>query len=256
MSGRDNRMAVRLEEKVAVVTGGSAGIGLAVAKELVAEGAYVFITGRRASELESAVKAVGDRSTAVQADASKPSDLDELYAKVKREKGRVDIVFANAGITEFAPLGKIEEAHLDRSFNTNVKGLVFTVQKALPLMPQGASVILNASMASAKGMEACSVYAATKAAVRSFARSWTMDLKDRRIRVNAISPGPIRTAGLGALAPPEQREFLFERLASAVPLGRLGEPEDIARAVAFLASDDASFVAGVEFFVDGGAAQV
>jgi len=256
MSTLENRMSRKLEGKVAVVTGGSAGIGLAVAKELVAEGAYVFITGRRVSELESAVKSIGSSVTAIQADASKLSDMDKVYAKIKQEKGRVDIVFANAGVTEFAPLGAIEEEHLDRSFNTNVKGLVFTVQKALPLMSNGGSVILNASMASAKGMEACSVYAATKAAVRSFARSWTMDLKDLKIRVNAISPGPIRTLGLGALAPAEQRELLFERLASTVPLGRLGEPEEIARAVAFLASEDSSFVAGIEFFVDGGAAQV
>jgi NAD(P)-dependent dehydrogenase (short-subunit alcohol dehydrogenase family) len=256
MSTRDNRRSRRLDGKIAVVTGGSAGIGLAVAKEFVAEGAYVFITGRRQLQLDSAVKSIGPGVTAIQADASKPFDLDKIYAKIKQEKGQVDIVFANAGITEFAPLGAIEEEHLDRSFNTNVKGLVFTVQKALPLMSNGGSVILNASMASAKGMEACSVYAATKAAVRSFARSWTMDLKDRKIRVNAISPGPTRTMGLGALAPPEQREHLFERLASTVPLGRLGEPEEIGRAVAFLASDESSFVAGVEFFVDGGAAQV
>jgi NAD(P)-dependent dehydrogenase (short-subunit alcohol dehydrogenase family) len=249
-------MSGKLDNKIAAITGGSDGIGFAVAKELVAEGAYVFITGRRTAQLENAVKSIGSNITAIQADASNISDLDKVYAKIKHEKGRVDIVFANAGVTEFARLGGIEEGHLDRSFNTNIKGLVFTVQKALPLMSDGGSVILNASMASGKGMEACSVYAATKAAVRSFARSWTMDLRDRKIRVNAISPGPVRTAGLGALAPAEQREHLFERLASTVPMGRLGEPEEIARAVVFLASGDSSFVAGVELSVDGGAGQV
>jgi NAD(P)-dependent dehydrogenase (short-subunit alcohol dehydrogenase family) len=249
-------MRLKLSGKIAVITGGSTGIGLAVAKELVAEGAYVFITGRRQSELETAKRSIGSNVTAIQADVSILTDLDKVYAQIRREKGRVDIIFANAGTTEFSPVGAIQEDHFDRSFDTNVKGLVFTIQKALPLMSDGGSVILNASMASVRGMEACSVYSATKAAVRSFARSWTMDLRDSKIRVNAISPGFIRTPGLGGSAPEEQRQGLFERLASTVPLGRLGEPEEIARAVVFLASDDASYVAGIEFFVDGGAAQV
>lgn len=250
-------MSKNLEGKIAVVTGGSTGIGLAAAKQLVLEGAYVFITGRRQSELDTAVKTIGSNVTGIQADSSSLSDLDKVYAQIKRDKGRVDIVFANAGCGAFAPLGAITEEHFDKTFNTNVKGLLFTVQKALPLMPDGGAIILNASNASIKGTGAFSVYSASKAAVRSFARSWTVDLKDRKIRVNAISAGSIETPGLGALAPDEQqREGLFAHLVSTIPLGRLGKPEEIGKAVAFLASDDASFIAGVELFVDGGQAQI
>lgn len=249
-------MSKKLEGKIAIVTGGSAGIGLAAAKQLVLEGAYVFITGRRQAELDIAVKTIGSNVTGVKADSSSLSDLDKVYEQIKQQKGQVDIVFANAGGGGFA-LGAISEEHFDRTFNTNVRGLVFTVQKALPLMPDGGAIILNASITSIKGTGAFSVYSASKAAVRSFARSWTVDLKDRKIRVNAISPGPIETPGLGGLAPDEQqRQGLFAHLASTVPLGRLGQPEDIGKAVAFLASDDASFIAGIELFVDGGAAQI
>lgn len=250
-------MALKLEGKIALVTGGSTGIGLATAKRFVAEGAYVFITGRRQPELDAAVKEIGSNVTAVKADASKLSDLDALYAQVKQEKGRVDVVFANAGGGEFAPLGSITEEHYDSIFDTNVKGLLFTVQKALPLMPDGGAVILNASIVSIKGMPAFSVYSATKAAVRSFARSWTTDLKDRKIRVNVVSPGPIETPGLAGVSKTDaEREAFYTYLKSTVPLGRIGEPDEIAKAAVFLASDDASYVAGIELFVDGGSAQV
>src|SRR5271170_2783241 len=245
------------EGKVAVVTGGNSGIGLATAQRLAAEGAYVFITGRRQAELDSAVKLIGKNVTGVQGDVSNLADLDRLYATVKQQKGHLDIVFANAGGGEFAPLGAITEEQFDKTFNANVKGLLFTVQKALPLLRDGSSIILNASIVSIKGMAAFSVYSATKAAVRSFARSWTIDLKQRKIRVNALSPGPIDTPGVRGLAQTEeQRQGLFAQLASTVPLGRMGQPDEIAKAAVFLASDDASYVAGVELFVDGGAAQV
>jgi NAD(P)-dependent dehydrogenase (short-subunit alcohol dehydrogenase family) len=247
----------KLEGKVAVVTGGTSGIGLAAAKRLVAEGAYVFITGRRQQELDAAVKAIGKNVTGIQGDSAKLADLDRLYAAVKEEKGWLDIVFANAGGGEFRPLGAITEEHFDWIFDVNVKGVLFTVQKALPLLRDGGSIILNASIVASTGNPALSVYSATKAAVRSFARTWTVDLKDRKIRVNAISPGPIATPGLAGLAPNEaEGEKLFQQLASQVPLGRLGQPDEIARAVVFLASEDASFIAGIELFVDGGVAQI
>jgi NAD(P)-dependent dehydrogenase (short-subunit alcohol dehydrogenase family) len=250
-------VAGKLQGKIALVTGGSSGIGLATAQQFVAEGAFVFITGRRQAELDAAVKTIGSNVTAIRADASNLADLDKLYEQIKREKGRLDVVFANAGGGEFAPLGAITEEHFDRIFNTNVKGLLFTVQKALPLIPDGGSVVLNASIVSMKGMPAFSVYSATKAAVRSFARSWTTDLKDRRIRVNVVSPGPIETPGLAGAAPTEEaRQALYAQLTAGVPLGRLGQPSEIAKAAVFLASDDASFIAGVELFVDGGYAQV
>ena len=250
-------MAVKLEGKIALITGGSSGIGLATAQSFVEEGAYVYITGRRQAELDKAVKAIGKQVTAVRADASSLSDLDRLFAQIKHEKGRLDIVFANAGGGSFAPLGAITEQHYDQIFNSNVKGLLFTVQKALPLMPDGASIILNASIASIKGLPAFSVYSATKAAVRSFARSWTSDLKDRKIRVNVISPGPIDTPILDGLAETEEaRQGIRSQLTSLVPLGRMGRPDEIGKTAVFLASDDASFVAGTELFVDGGAAQV
>jgi NAD(P)-dependent dehydrogenase (short-subunit alcohol dehydrogenase family) len=248
-------MSKKLEGKIALVTGGSTGIGLATAQRFVAEGAYVYITGRRQPELDAAVKTIGSNVTAVKADASILADLDRLYAQIKQEKGRVDVVFANAGGGEFAPLGQITEEHFDKTFNTNVKGLLFTVQKALPLLPDGGSVILNASIVSIKGMPAFSVYSATKAAVRSFARGWTNDLKERKIRVNVISPGPIETPAIDKIAG-ENRDGFLAQMAAGVPLGRVGQPDEIAKAAVFLASDDASYIAGVELFVDGGFAQV
>jgi NAD(P)-dependent dehydrogenase (short-subunit alcohol dehydrogenase family) len=247
----------KLEGKVALITGGNSGIGLATAKQFVNEGAYVFITGRRQSELDVAVKQIGKSVTAVQGDVSNLGDLDRLFAQIKREKGRLDIVFANAGVATYAPFGTITEEHYDSIFNINVKGLLFTVQKALPLLPDGASVILNASIVASKGFSSNSVYSATKAAVRSFARTWTTDLKDRRIRVNAVSPGPIETPGLNnLLASSGAGEERLKMLSNNVPLGRLGTPDEIAKAVVFLASDDSSYVTGTELFVDGGFAQV
>ena len=251
-------MAGKLQGKIALVTGGSSGIGLATAQSFVKEGAFVYITGRRQAELDKAVKIIGGTQVkAVRADASNLADLDKLFAQIKQEKGRVDVVFANAGGGSFAPLGAITEEHYDQIFNTNVKGLLFTVQKALPLIPDGGSVILNASVAGSKGIAAFSVYSATKAAVRSFARSWTTDLKDRKIRVNAISPGPIETPILDGLADTaEGRQGIIDHLTSMVPLGRIGQPDEIGKAAVFLASEDASFIAGAELFVDGGTAQV
>jgi NAD(P)-dependent dehydrogenase (short-subunit alcohol dehydrogenase family) len=244
-------MSGKLEGKVAVVTGGNSGIGLATAKRFVAEGAYVFITGRRQAELDSAVKAIGESVIGVQGDVTKLDDLDRLYATVKATNGRIDVLFANAGITEVAYLSEITEERFYRVFNTNVKGLLFTVQKALPLIPDGASIILNASTAASVGNPASSVYSATKAAVRSFARTWILDLKERKIRVNAISPGPTNTPILGGIS-----EQIKTSVVAKVPLGRFGTPDEIARAAVFLASDDSSFVAGTELFVDGGAAQI
>jgi NAD(P)-dependent dehydrogenase (short-subunit alcohol dehydrogenase family) len=251
-------MAGKLEGKIALVTGGSSGIGLATAQLFVKEGAHVYITGRRQSELDKAVKSIGAKHvTAVRGDASNLDDLDRLFAQIKQEKGRLDVVFANAGGGSFAPLGAITEELYDQTFNTNVKGVLFTVQKALPLIPDGGSIILNASIVSIKGMPAFSVYSATKAAVRSFARSWTTDLKDRKIRVNVVSPGPIDTPIIdGLVETEEQRQGIRTQLASMVPLGRMGRPDEIGKAALFLASDDASYVAGVELFVDGGSAQV
>jgi NAD(P)-dependent dehydrogenase (short-subunit alcohol dehydrogenase family) len=250
-------MSGRLAGKVAVVTGGSSGIGLATAERFAAEGARVFLTGRRPEELAAAVTRVGHGAVGVRGDVSVLADLDRLYALVKEQAGRVDVLFANAGGGEFAPLGEITEAHYDKTFGTNVKGLLFTVQKALPLMPDGASIVLNASIVSIKGMPAFSVYSATKAAVRSFARSWTTDLKARRIRVNVVSPGPIDTPAIDGLAADEAGAKAFKAgMAAQVPLGRIGTPDEIAKAALFLASDDSSFVAGVELFVDGGMAQV
>jgi NAD(P)-dependent dehydrogenase (short-subunit alcohol dehydrogenase family) len=250
-------MSGKLEGKVAVVTGANSGIGLATAKRFVAEGAYVFITGRRKDELDAAVKAIGENVVGVQGDVANLSDLDRLYSTVKAKTGRIDILFANAGIAELAPLGEITEEQFDRTFNINVRGLLFTVQKALPLIAEGGSIILNASIVGSKGNPASSVYSATKAAVRSFARTWTMDLKERKIRVNAISPGPINTPAYDRLAQsgPEGRQML-ESIVTRVPMGRFGTPDEIAGAAVFLASDDSSFVTGTELFVDGGAAQV
>jgi NAD(P)-dependent dehydrogenase (short-subunit alcohol dehydrogenase family) len=240
----------KLQGKVAVITGGTSGIGLATAKLFVKEGAYVFITGRRHKELDEAVKAIGSNATGVQGDVARLADLDRLYEAVKT-KGRIDIVFANAGVAEFAPLGKITEEHFDKLFGTNVKGTLFTVQKALPLMNDGGSIILNGSVASVKGTPAFGVYGATKAALRSFVRTWTSDLKDRHIRSNVVSPGPTDTPIVDG-----QPEDAVARIVSTIPMGRMGDPDEIAKAVLFLASDDSSFVTGIELFVDGGRGQV
>jgi NAD(P)-dependent dehydrogenase (short-subunit alcohol dehydrogenase family) len=247
----------KLEGKVAVVTGGTSGIGLATAQRFVAEGAYVFITGRRQAELDAAVELIGENVTGVQGDVANLADLDRLYDTVREQKGRVDIVFANAGGGELVPLGEITEEHFDKTFNSNVKGLLFTVQKALPLFQDGGSIVLNASIVSIKATPAFSVYSATKAAVRAFARNWTLDLKGRGIRINVVSPGPIETPGLdGVVTDEEQRTQFKAGMAASVPLGRLGEADEIAKAVVFLASDDASYVNGIELFVDGGMAQI
>ena len=242
----------KLDGKIALITGGDNGIGLATAKQFVNEGAYVFITGQRDAELAAAIKEIGRNVTGVQGDVSNLRDLDRLSAQIKREKGKLDIVFANAGVAKYAAFGKINEDHYDSIFGINVKGLLFTVQKALPLMPDGSSIILNASIVASKGLSA-SVYSATKAAVRSFARTWTTDLKDRRIRVNAVSPGFTDTAPWHSI---ETAEEHMKIISSSVPLGRFGTPDEIAKAVVFLASDDSSYITGTELFVDGGFAQV
>jgi NAD(P)-dependent dehydrogenase (short-subunit alcohol dehydrogenase family) len=247
----------KLEGKIALITGGNSGIGLATAKQFVNEGAHVFITGRRDPELAVAVKEIGRNVTGVQGDVSNLGDLDRLFAQIKREKGKLDIVFANAGMAKYAALGKITEELYDLTFDINVKGLLFTVQKALPLMPDGASIILNASIVASKGLSSNSVYSATKAAVRSFARTWTTDLKARRIRVNAVSPGSTDTPGLrDLLASGEAGQERLKMISNTVPLGRLGRPDEIAKAVVFLASDDSTYITGTELFVDGGFAQV
>jgi NAD(P)-dependent dehydrogenase (short-subunit alcohol dehydrogenase family) len=249
--------AGKLEGKVALITGGNSGIGLATAKQFVNEGAYVFITGRREAELAAAKKQIGKNVTAIQGDVSNLDDLDRLFVQIKKEKGNIDIVFANAGVARYAPLGAITEDFFDSIFNINVKGVLFTVQKSLSLLRDGGSIILNASIVASKGLSSNSVYSATKAAVRSFARTWTTDLKNRRIRVNAISPGPIDTPGLSELlASSETGEQRKKMISTTVPLGRFGRPEEIAKAVVFLASDDASYITGIELFVDGGFAQV
>jgi NAD(P)-dependent dehydrogenase (short-subunit alcohol dehydrogenase family) len=250
-------MSQKLSNKIALVTGGSSGIGFATAREFIKEGAYVFITGRRQPELDAAAKELGINCTSIRSDVANLADLDQLYADIQKRKGRLDILFANAGGGSMVPLGQITEAHFDKIFNINVRGLLFTVQKALPLMPPGSSIILNASITSIKGVPAFSVYSASKAAVRSFARCWAMDLKKFKIRVNAISPGPVPTPGYDMLGlTKEQLQKFIEDQAANIPLGRVGTPDEIAKAVVFLASDDSSFVDGIEFFVDGGAAQI
>jgi NAD(P)-dependent dehydrogenase (short-subunit alcohol dehydrogenase family) len=254
---RNAKHAGKLEGKIALITGGSSGIGLATARQFVNEGAYVFITGRREIELVAAAKEIGKNVTGVQGDVSNLGDLNRLFARIKREKGKLDILFANAGVATYARFGEITEDHYDSIFNINVKGLLFTVQKALPLLPNGASIILNASIVASKGFSSNSVYSATKAALRSFARTWTTDLKDRRIRVNAISPGAIDTPGLSKLlASSETGQQRMAAISTLVPLGRLGTSDEIAKAVVFLASDDSSYITGIELFVDGGFAQV
>ncbi|MGA8080395.1 MAG: glucose 1-dehydrogenase, partial [Candidatus Nitrosopolaris sp.] len=238
-------IAKRLNGKNAVITGGNSGIGLATAQRFVKEGAHVFITGRRQSEIDAAVNQIGKNVTGVQGDVSNLADLDRLYDTVKQQKGRIDVLFANAGIAEFAPLGSITESHFDKIFNINVKGPLFTVQKALPLFQDGGSIILTASVGGSKGTPAFSVYDATKAAIRSFARLWTVDLKHRKIRVNAISPGPTDTPVLRRLFENEQMKTT---LLNTIPLGRMGSPDEVAKAVLFLASDDSSFITGIELF--------
>lgn len=246
----------KLEGKVAVVTGGTTGIGLATAKRLADDGAFVFITGRRQAELDAAVAVIGENAFGVQGDVSNLEDLDQLYETIKEKKGKVDILFANAGVGEFAKLGEIGEQHFDKIFDINVKGLVFTVQKALPLIGEGGSIILNSSIAGSSGMESFSVYCASKAAVRSFARSWILDLKGRNIRVNVVSPGAIDTPAISLIAGGEEQAKQFQNaMIPQIPLGRIGESEEIANTVAFLASDESSYINGAEIVVDGGARQ-
>ena len=250
-------MSQKLSGKIALVTGGSSGIGLATAKRFASEGAYVFITGRRQTELDAAATELGGNATAVRGDVADLANLDRLFDTIKEEKGRLDVLFANAGGGGLAPLGQITEELFDKTFSTNVRGLLFTVQKALPLMPPGSSIILNASTTSIKGTPAFSVYSATKAAVRSFARNWTLDLKERKIRVNAISPGVVPTPGYDQMGlTKEQLQGFVDFMVTSIPLGRVGTTDEIAKAVVFLASDDSSFVNGIELFVDGGMAQI
>src|SRR5579862_284617 len=243
-----NTSTKKLANKVAVITGGNSGIGLATAKRFVAEGAYVFITGRRQTELDAAVKEIGNNVTGVQGDVAKLADLDRLYDTVKRQKGRIDVLFANAGVGEFVAMGSITEEHFDKTMDINVKGTLFTVQKALPLFKDGGSIIMTGSVAGSKGIGSFGVYNATKAAIRSFARTWTTDLKGRNIRVNVLSPGPIDTP----IMVPLPKDAIAAIVAS-VPMGRVGEADEVATAAVFLASDDSSYVTGIELFVDGGA---
>ena len=247
----------KLDGKIALITGGSSGIGLATAKRFVAEGAYVFVTGRREAELNAAVKDIGKNIKALKGDVSNLGNLDGILSVIRQDKGRLDIVFANAGVAKFAALGQITEELYDFHFNINVKGMLFTVQKALPLITNGGSIILASSIVGSKGLGMNSVYAATKAVARSFARTWTTDLKPRRVRVNAISPGSIDTPGLdGLLASAPAGEERRKMISTATPLGRLGTADEIAKAAVFLASDDASYITGIDLFVDGGFAQV
>jgi NAD(P)-dependent dehydrogenase (short-subunit alcohol dehydrogenase family) len=247
----------KLEGKIAVVTGGNSGIGLATAEAFVVEGAHVFVTGRRQAELDAAVAHIGNNVTPVQGDVSKPEDLDRLYSQVKHEKGKIDVLFANAGIGDTARLGEITDKHIDDLLSINIKGVIFTVQKALPLLAPGASVILNASIVASKGFAEWSIYSATKAAVRSFARTWSADLKGRDIRINAVSPGVIDTPGYRLIGLDEtQLAGFFAQTSNIAPIGRNGAPSDVAKVVSFLASDDSRFMTGSEIFVDGGIAQI
>ena len=245
-------MTSKLAGKVALVTGGSSGIGLAIAQRFAEEGARVFINGRRQSQLDEAVASIGGDASGLQGDTTSLADLDRVYTAIKAQAGRIDVLAVNAGVYEFGTLGEITEEHFDRTFNTNVRGLLFTVQKALPLLKRGSSVILTGSMVSIKGFAACSVYNASKAAVRSFARTWIVDLKGRDIRINVLSPGYTATPGLSHFMTDEERASAV----ASVPLGRIGTPDDLGKAAVFLASDDSSYVTGIELFVDGGAVQV
>jgi NAD(P)-dependent dehydrogenase (short-subunit alcohol dehydrogenase family) len=247
----------KLAGKIALVTGGNGGLGLAAAKRFVAEGATVYITGRRQQELDSAVREIGAGVVGIQGDIANLADLDRMFATIRERSGRLDILFANAGIGEFVPLGQITEAHFDKIFGVNVRGTVFTVQKALPLMRDGGTIVINGSMVSVKGMAAFSVYAATKAALRSFARTWSVDLKGRGIRINVVSPGTVITPGYTRSGMSDaQIDQIKEGVAATTPLGRVGTPDEIANAVVFLASDESSYMTGADLFVDGGAAQV
>jgi NAD(P)-dependent dehydrogenase (short-subunit alcohol dehydrogenase family) len=247
----------KLQGKVAVITGANSGIGLAAARLFVQEGATVVMTGRRQRELDAAVQEVGRGAHGVQSDISNLADLDRLFATVREAAGRIDILFANAGGGSFAPLGEITEEQYDTTFATNVKGTLFTVQKALPLMKEGGSIILTGSTTGTTGTPAFSVYSASKAAVRNFARTWTLDLAPRKIRVNVLVPGATSTPGWHGLAANEEmHRAMIEATIASIPLGRMGEPDEIARAALFLASDDSSFMSGSELFVDGGSAQV
>ena len=245
-------MTGKLAGKVAVVTGGSAGIGLGIAKRFAQEGARVFITGRRQSELDKAAASIGGNAAAIQGDTSDLADLDRVFATIQQEAGRIDVLAVNAGIYEFGTFGEITEEHFDKTFNTNVRGLLFTVQKALPLLTKGSSVILTGSMVSIKGFAACSVYNASKAAVRSFARTWIVDLKGRDIRINVLSPGYTATPSMSHFMTDEEKASAI----ATVPLGRIGVPDDLGKAAVFLASEDSAYITGIELFVDGGAAQI
>jgi NAD(P)-dependent dehydrogenase (short-subunit alcohol dehydrogenase family) len=250
-------MGNKLEGKVAVITGGASGMGLATAKRFVSEGAYVFIIDRNKKELDTAISEIGENvSSSIQSDVSNLADLDRAFNVVKDKKGDIDILFANAGIIQFAPLGKISEEHFDKVFGINVKGLLFTVQKALPIFRDGGSIILTASIGASKGAEELSVYHATKAAIRSFARCWTLDLKHKKIRVNAVSPGTIDTPFVYRTLSKEHSEQFFNNVLKSNPMGRMGTPDEVAKAVLFLASDDSSYITGIELFVDGGVAQI
>jgi NAD(P)-dependent dehydrogenase (short-subunit alcohol dehydrogenase family) len=249
-------MSKKLEGKVALITGGTTGIGLASAQDFIAQGATVFITGRRQAELDAAVATLGAHAIGIRGDVASLADLDRVYAEIKAKAGHLDILFANAGGGDMLPLTAVTEEHFDTIFNSNVKGPLFTVQKALPLLKDGASIILTGSTAASKGTDNFSVYSASKAAVRNFARTWLLELKPRTIRVNVVSPGPVQTPGLAGLAPADQQAGLLAYLASLVPIGRLGQPSEVAKAVTFLASDDSTFINGVELFVDGGIAQI
>jgi NAD(P)-dependent dehydrogenase (short-subunit alcohol dehydrogenase family) len=249
-------MGNKLEGKIAVITGATSGIGLATAKRFVSEGAYVFITGLYQKDVDTAVSDIGKNVSGIQGDVANLADIDKMYDVVKDKKGHIDILFANAGIIEFAPLGEISEKHFDKIFNIDVKGLLFTVQKALPIFQDGGSIILMASVGSSKGSAELSVYHAAKAAVRSFARSWSLNLNQRNIRVNAISPGPIDTPFVNRVLNDQQTEKFLKNSVSSTSIGRMGSPDEVAKAVSFLASDDASYITGIELFVDGGMAQI
>jgi NAD(P)-dependent dehydrogenase (short-subunit alcohol dehydrogenase family) len=250
-------MTSRLADKIALVTGGTSGIGLATAQRFVAEGAHVFITGRRQEPLDAAVRELGRNVTGVRSDVANLGDLDRLYATIQQKKGRLDVLFANAGGGQVAPLGQITEAHFDCIFATNVRGLVFTVQKALPLMSKGATIVLNASTTSIKGTPGFSIYSASKAAVRNLARSWMLDLKDAGIRINVLSPGVVPTPAYELLGlKGDQLDGFIEMQAKTIPLGRVGTTDEIAKAAVLLASDESSFVNGVELFADGGHVQI
>jgi len=249
-------MGNKLEGKIALITGGTSGIGLATAKRFVSEGAYVFLTGLYQKEIDEAVSDIGKNASGIQSDVSNLADIDMMYDVIKDQKGDIDIIFANAGIIQFAPLGEISEKHFNQIFDIDVKGLLFTVQKALPIFQDGGSIILMASIGASKGSADLSVYHAAKAAVRSFARSWSLNLNQRNIRVNAISPGPIDTPFVNRVLNDQQTQQFIQNAVKSTPMGRMGSPDEVAKAVSFLASDDSSYITGIELFVDGGTAQI